>query len=192
VEDRCRLARVKSEPGGSGTDSGDVLFRGAGDAEMRRLHALLDQGAYGIALSSASGVLEYVSPAVTRILGYAPDELIGRTGAPFTHPEDVERHRSTTRGRDALERITAGEHFDVILCDLMMPNMSGVQLFEEIRRVAPAIAPRVVFLTGGAFTASARELLERVSNPRLEKPFESGTLLALVNIIISGRRASSE
>jgi signal transduction histidine kinase len=81
----------------------------------------------------------------------------------------------------ALERIQRGEEFDVILCDLMMPQMTGMDLYDELVRTAPGQADRVVFLSGGAFTAAARAFLEDVPNQRLEKPFDTRQLLALVN-----------
>ena len=81
----------------------------------------------------------------------------------------------------ALQRINDGEQFDVILCDLMMPQMTGMELYGELLRTAPAQADRVVFLSGGAFTAAARAFLEDVPNAHIEKPFDSRQLLALVN-----------
>ena len=81
----------------------------------------------------------------------------------------------------ALQRINEGEQFDVILCDLMMPQMTGMELYDELVRTAPAQADRVVFLSGGAFTAAARAFLDDVPNAHLEKPFDTRQLLALVN-----------
>ena len=81
----------------------------------------------------------------------------------------------------ALARIRAGEIFDVILCDLMMPEMSGMALFERLREVAPALLDRVVFMTGGAFTAAAREFLDSIPNARLEKPLDLTALRALLS-----------
>ncbi|MDB5214580.1 MAG: Sensory box histidine kinase/response regulator [Myxococcaceae bacterium] len=75
-----------------------------------------------------------------------------------------------TNASEALARVEAGQRFDLILCDLMMPAMSGMDLHRELMRVAPDVAARVVFLTGGAFTQRARDFLEGVDNPRLEKP----------------------
>jgi CheY-like chemotaxis protein len=92
---------------------------------------------------------------------------------------------TATRAREALERISAGERFDAILCDLMMPEMSGMRLFDEIGRIEPALAERMVFLTGGAFTPSAREFLERVANARLEKPFQPAALRALLSDMLA-------
>jgi CheY-like chemotaxis protein len=63
----------------------------------------------------------------------------------------------------------------------MMPQMTGMDLYDELVRTAPAQADRMVFLSGGAFTAAARTFLEDVPNQRLEKPFDTRELLALVN-----------
>jgi signal transduction histidine kinase len=81
----------------------------------------------------------------------------------------------------ALQRISQGEQFDVILCDLMMPQMTGMDLYEELVRAWPGQADRMVFLSGGAFTAAARAFLDDVPNRMLEKPFDTRQLLALVN-----------
>lgn len=81
----------------------------------------------------------------------------------------------------ALSRINHGEQFDIILCDLMMPQMTGMDLYDELLRTAPSQAARVVFLSGGAFTAAARAFLDDVPNQILEKPFDTRQLLALVN-----------
>jgi signal transduction histidine kinase len=92
------------------------------------------------------------------------------------------RHDVTvlTSGQDALARIADGEHFDAILLDVMMPEMSGMEVYERLHRLAPDQARRIIFLTGGAFSARAREFLDCVPNPRLEKPVETNTLLAVV------------
>ena len=78
----------------------------------------------------------------------------------------------TQRARVAADRIRSGERFDIILCDLMMPEMTGMELYETLAGVAPAQAQAMVFLTGGAFTPSAQAFFERVENRRLDKPFQ--------------------
>jgi CheY-like chemotaxis protein len=85
------------------------------------------------------------------------------------------------RAPDALGRIEEGERFDVILCDLIMPVMTGMEFYESLGAVAPDQVPKVVFLTGGAFTLRAREFLDTVPNFRLEKPFELAALRSMVN-----------
>jgi len=88
------------------------------------------------------------------------------------------------RARDALELIARGERFDLIFCDLMMPQVTGMDLHAEVVRLDAAQAERIVFLTGGAFTASAREFLDQVPNRRLDKPFELKALRELVDELI--------
>jgi signal transduction histidine kinase/CheY-like chemotaxis protein len=85
-----------------------------------------------------------------------------------------------TKASAALERLKAGERFDVILCDLMMPEMTGMELWDEAMRIDPAICERMVFLTGGAFTPRAREFIERVAAARVDKPFRMHELRALL------------
>ena len=70
--------------------------------------------------------------------------------------------------------------FDTILCDLMMPEMTGMALHARLLEQAPAQAARMVFLTGGAFTPEASEFLDRVPNARLEKPFTPAELRSAV------------
>lgn len=84
-------------------------------------------------------------------------------------------------GREALERFANGERFDVILCDLMMPQMTGMELHAELMRLAPDTAGQMIFLTGGAFTPGAREFLRTIPNQCLDKPFDTTHLLELVN-----------
>jgi signal transduction histidine kinase len=82
---------------------------------------------------------------------------------------------------EALQRIREGERFDVILCDLMMPQMTGMDLHAELSRVGGEHAVRMIFLTGGAFTPRAQAFLEETPNLYLEKPFNVRQLRALIN-----------
>ena len=86
--------------------------------------------------------------------------------------------------RQAVSRLAGGERYDVVLCDLMMPEMTGMELYSELARVAPEQAERVIFLTGGAFTAKAREFLEQVGNARIEKPIDFQNLRALMKNLL--------
>ncbi|MHB8876755.1 MAG: response regulator, partial [Myxococcaceae bacterium] len=87
---------------------------------------------------------------------------------------------SVLDGREALELLRRGERFDVILCDLMMPELSGMDLHEELAATLPDQAKAMVFLTGGPFTPRARQFLDQVTNPRLYKPYGAEALRALV------------
>lgn len=70
--------------------------------------------------------------------------------------------------------------FDVVFCDLMMPELSGVDLYEAIRMNRPGVEKRLVFMTGGAYTADAERFLARVPNARVEKPFDLHVVRSLV------------
>jgi nitrogen-specific signal transduction histidine kinase len=90
-----------------------------------------------------------------------------------------------TSAREAQERLTRGECFDLILCDVMMPEMSGMDLHQELSRHLPELTERVVFLSGGAFTASASAFLNRGDIRRLDKPFTSNELRELVRTLLA-------
>ncbi|MBI5494605.1 MAG: PAS domain S-box protein [Deltaproteobacteria bacterium] len=70
--------------------------------------------------------------------------------------------------------------FDVILCDLMMPGITGMELHAWLAQRDPATASRVVFLTGGAFTPRAAAYLASAGNPTISKPFDPAALRELV------------
>ncbi len=82
--------------------------------------------------------------------------------------------------REALKLLTDGETFDVILSDLVMPDMTGMEFYEELLRKRPEDARRVFFLTGGAATPRIADFLAAVPNPRMEKPFDVVRLRSLV------------
>jgi CheY-like chemotaxis protein len=86
-----------------------------------------------------------------------------------------------TSGAAAVDAIKCGDRYDAILLDVMMPNMTGMETYERFQHEAPDQARRVIFLTGGAFTPRAREFLDRVPNPRLEKPVEMRQVLAAID-----------
>ncbi|HYO68818.1 MAG TPA: ATP-binding protein [Archangium sp.] len=78
--------------------------------------------------------------------------------------------------REALGRVLQGATFDVILCDLMMPDMTGMDFFTELQRLHPAQAEAVTFFTGGAFTDATRAFLEHHRDRVLLKPVETDHL----------------
>lgn len=90
-------------------------------------------------------------------------------------------------GRVALALLDAGEQFDVILCDLMMPNFSGVDVYAAVARSHPDLLGRMIFLTGGTFSQASTEFLDTIPNPVLTKPFAAADLLALIELQLPGR-----
>jgi len=77
---------------------------------------------------------------------------------------------TATSGREALGLVNAGQRFDVILSDLMMPEMSGEELLSALREAAPDQAARMVIMTGGAFTQRSEDFLGSLALPHLTKP----------------------
>jgi signal transduction histidine kinase len=82
----------------------------------------------------------------------------------------VELHEECS-AREALARLRSAERFDAVLCDLMMPDLSGIDFHEHVFRDLPHMLPKIIYMTGGAFTERARQFLLAVPNPRIEKPF---------------------
>ncbi|AKF04217.1 PAS domain-containing sensor histidine kinase [Sandaracinus amylolyticus] len=94
-----------------------------------------------------------------------------------------------TSGREGLGILLAGEDFDLVVCDLMMPDVSGMGIYDEIRRARPDLTERFVFMTGGAYTDQARAFFEHVTVPRLEKPFDVAEVERLLRRVQADERA---
>ncbi len=107
-------------------------------------------------------------PPPLRVLAIDDESAILRSIKRLLEPA----HEVTVAGsaKEALEAVVSGV-YDVVLCDLSMPDMPGADLSERIATLAPALTSRIVFMTGGAFTPRARALLDRGDRLLLEKPF---------------------
>ncbi len=104
----------------------------------------------------------YVGKTMRRILGASHDVEVVESGAA------------------ALERLAQPPPIDVILCDLMMPGMTGMELHAALLAQQPGLAARMVFVTGGALHETSRAFLASVPNPVLEKPFPTDLLRGVV------------
>jgi CheY-like chemotaxis protein len=82
--------------------------------------------------------------------------------------------------RDAIARVERGEQYDVILCDILMPQMSGYDLYRSLEQIAPEFVRRIIFMTGGPFSTRGTGFLDTVPNARLEKPFSPEALRTLI------------
>jgi PAS domain S-box-containing protein len=110
----------------------------------------------------------FVLSTITMILG-RDHELVGVGG-----------------GAEALAAIEKDDHFDVVLCDLMMHKSSGMDVYGQLLKRHPQLARRVVFMTGGAYTPAARRFLARISNPCVDKPFGAADLTKVVEQVMAG------
>jgi PAS domain S-box-containing protein len=119
---------------------------------------------------------------VRRVLMVDDEPALGRSTRLLLMPDyDVV---PVTRAKEALDRIAAGEDFDVILCDLMMPEMSGIEFHEQLTRSAPDYVDRVVYISGGAFTDEARDFLGVDGRASIEKPFTEKALRCALDAIV--------
>ena len=101
---------------------------------------------------------------------------------------DVER---AANGLEALALMSSQPAYDIIFCDLTMPHMNGIELYQRVLGEQPQLAERFVFMTGGA-TGSAEEFLERIPNEKLAKPFSMRALQALaVKLLVRAHHAPS-
>jgi CheY-like chemotaxis protein len=87
----------------------------------------------------------------------------------------------------ALALIDRGERFDLVLSDLIMPNMNGIAFHAALSRRDPELARRVVFLSGGALNADEEEFLQASGNTRLAKPFQVDALVDTVRRLLAER-----
>jgi CheY-like chemotaxis protein len=113
-----------------------------------------------------------------RVLVVDDEPRIGSAISRILDP--VHEVTSVYTAHDAILRLEKGEQYDVILCDILMPQMSGYDLYRSVEQIAPQFVRRIIFMTGGPFSSRGASFLETVPNPRLEKPFSPETLRALV------------
>ncbi len=105
--------------------------------------------------------------------------------------EDDHEVTAFSSSRAALEHLRSGASYDVVLCDLMMPELTGMDLHAELMRNRPELLNRMVFMTGGTFTESAREFLDRIGNAKLMKPFRVEELQRLVDQLLDQTQGPS-
>jgi signal transduction histidine kinase len=134
--------------------------------------------AHGAAVQAIEAGAENPGVRRGRILAVDDEPMLG-TVIQRILGQDHEVIVATSAVR-ALQLINDGQRFDIILSDLMMPEMTGMDLHAELLRASPDQAQKMIFMTGGTFTEAARSFLDSVPNQTLEKPFRSAMLRQLV------------
>jgi PAS domain S-box-containing protein len=116
-----------------------------------------------------------------KILVVDDEPLLVRTLARMLAPHATVT--TETAPDRALELVLGDSEFDVVVCDLMMPGLGGVDLHERVAREKPGLAARFLFITGGTTTDRTHEYLERTRATCLSKPFSVVELLdAIVRV----------
>lgn len=122
------------------------------------------------------------SPRRPRVLVVDDEELIGQLlTVGLSAVADV---LALTSGRAAQEHLRSGSQVDLILCDLMMPDVTGADLYAWIEEHRPELRTRIVFMTGGAFTDRDRRFLDARSDAHLSKPFRLDDVRKLVRTAV--------
>jgi two-component system NtrC family sensor kinase len=83
-------------------------------------------------------------------------------------------------GQSALE-LARAQRYDFYVSDLRMPEMTGMQLWEQFQKEQPALAQHSIFITGDILSPDVHAFLEKVRNPRVTKPFTPSDLAGAVN-----------
>jgi len=113
-----------------------------------------------------------------RILIIDDEAMMCRLISRMLRPFDCE---VVNNGREALAKVIDGGQYDLILCDVMMPEISGPEFVRRVIQSHPELQEKVIFITGGTFRDDAREQLESLDNVVLEKPFTKSELCTVVN-----------
>jgi PAS domain S-box-containing protein len=94
-----------------------------------------------------------------------------------------------TSSREAFAFFEKVPSVDMVLCDMMMPEMSGMELYSAVERRWPEHARRFVFLSGGITKPEVERFLQSTPNRRLGKPIVAASLRTLVNELVAELRA---
>jgi CheY-like chemotaxis protein len=94
---------------------------------------------------------------------------------------------TAANGRLALTKLHT-QAYDLLLCDLRMPELDGPGLYQALQHEHPHYLARVIFLTGDTLSPEARTFLEQVRVPRLSKPFRAAEVRKLIHQVLQGTR----
>jgi CheY-like chemotaxis protein len=112
-----------------------------------------------------------------RVLVIDDEAILGRSLARALRPHEV---TLLVSGDAGLARLREGELPDLVLCDLMMPGFSGMDLYEALVACRPEALERLVFMTGGSFSEECDRFIEEHAVVVLTKPFEPRAVDALL------------
>ena len=136
--------------------------------------------------SAADATRPPVAPP--RVLVIDDESLIGAAIRRILTKQGMEVV-AVEHGREGVELLASGEHFDAVFCDMMMPEFSGVDVYDAVKARVPSMMSRIIFMTGNAFASREHDLFTGTKNVRIEKPFLPADLSAAITEVLK-RHAS--
>jgi len=88
-------------------------------------------------------------------------------------------------GKEAITRLSDGPRYDVILCDLHMNDLTGMDVYEHLQRAGGGLERRVIFMTGGVMSERATNFVAQCDCPLLDKPFDGAALESAIESVLA-------
>jgi CheY-like chemotaxis protein len=114
------------------------------------------------------------------------DRLLAETLRALIREQAEAEIQVVTSGRQAASLLESDGRFDAVICDLGMPGIDGIALYERLAQRGSPLARRFLFVTGGVTTDSASSFLARAAVPCLQKPFDSRALGSVLAPLLAG------
>jgi len=92
---------------------------------------------------------------------------------------------TASSGEEALGMIK-NERYHLILCDIKLPGLSGIEIYEQIGKVAPSLQKRIMFITGDVISTGTEAFLKKTKSPYVTKPFDIAKLKEEAKRVIAG------
>jgi two-component system, cell cycle sensor histidine kinase and response regulator CckA len=137
----------------------------------------------------ARSVVGYAANLRGKLLLVDDEPLIANSLRRALKEHDVTVVRS---GRRAIEVLKEAGDFDLIFCDLMMPDLTGMDVHAWVKEHRPGLEQRMVFMTGGIFTPRVQAFLHEVENHRIQKPFDLDRIRRFVESTVSRGRVPTD
>ena len=164
-----------------GAESGDSLAVAAGTASLAR-------GGKSDGESGTDSSITQRNTLLPRILVIDDEQLLGQTiqlGLEDTMSVELE-----TSGSKGLERLLTDDSIQLVLCDISLPDLSGIDIHAQVAKERPELMKRFIVMTGGAVSNESRDFLDRYEGPLLNKPFTLSQVEGLVAGLLEEQSAA--